>query len=341
MLVPAPRLFHPRGTIDPPPGLGYRGAADMLPSLRSIVGFVLRSPLLELLAIWPLLAMTSRRAAWRPARGLLVGLVLLVAGLKLAIYLGAPTLLDHNATQFVCVGRRWLDGMPLYHALDSPYRYALLYGPAPYLLVASILAVVPQAVGLVTVKLGFIACWLGAIALTARAARGAGAALVVAAASLALGRLAYTVRADAVLMVAAAAGLWLAVRGLERWPRGLAAAGIGIAAGIALGFQDPRCGLPRPRDRRAPRAERGRIDRSAPRRSDRRRGVAVPAPGRRSRRSPDAAPRGAAHGLSPYLLALNASVGVFLLLPAAADRERRDGVTRARRGGLLLATAPR
>jgi len=60
----------------------------------------------------------------------IVGLLTL-AGCSVAYMLHA-TVADHVEASVTAIGLAWRNGQPLYHALDAPERYSLLYGPITY-----------------------------------------------------------------------------------------------------------------------------------------------------------------------------------------------------------------
>lgn len=196
----------------------------MLELLRPFVGFMVRSPFLLLLLLWFVL-----RRRWAEqvlstleakAKPLQLGLAALVGAsllTKLTLYWLAQPGFDHVGVQLVNVSRLLLEGYPLYHDLDQPYRYSLLYGPAPYLVNAGLQLLFPG--GATTIKAAylsmFVCCLLAGGRMFQRDVdRSASFMAVVLLAGLCLSFsiTAFQVRADALLLFATTISLWLCTR---------------------------------------------------------------------------------------------------------------------------------
>lgn len=78
---------------------------------------------------------SETEAPAHPARGVAAALawlgLLTLAGCSL-IYALSATVGDHVEASVSAIGLAWRNGQPLYHAMDAPERYSLLYGPALY-----------------------------------------------------------------------------------------------------------------------------------------------------------------------------------------------------------------
>lgn len=211
---------------------------------RPVIGLILRSPILSWMLIGLGLALlrlpaNSRRQAFRwgwVAVVLGAGLFLLEAVLQLA---GRPGL-DHIAVQGVNVAALIHRGQPLYHALDAPFRYSLVYGPVGFLLNAAILTACDGS--LAAVRAVYVLSTLLAIVLTCRVLRRIAGpsfmragALTFAIVVLGSGTIGLAVRGDALLTLVAALAIGLAhaaAGDASRWAR---AAGVGALFALATG----------------------------------------------------------------------------------------------------------
>jgi hypothetical protein len=108
-------------------------------SASNAVWLLLAVALFSVLAFWsrrraPALhegvaSLVQSRSFWLPASfAVLVGFAAL-----LAINVAFPGYLDHAEPNIASVSWLVLKGAPLYHAIDAPERYSLLYGPTTYL----------------------------------------------------------------------------------------------------------------------------------------------------------------------------------------------------------------
>jgi hypothetical protein len=213
---------------------------DVLDAFRIRFG---ARPLLLSLAVLGLLYLVSRSGLARPSQERwtaiakwaigTAGVAGLVAYAVSAVwYASDPHFFDNAEPTMISVGWLFHAGQPIYHAVDAPERYALIYGPLAYIVHGIALSMFGPNIG-VSKALG-AAAGLASVALTYAAvrrhetpARGAIAAGIYALILLLFRHYSFWTRPEPFQLCAAAASLVFAVRS-----RGIAGA---IAAGAASG----------------------------------------------------------------------------------------------------------
>jgi len=186
-----------------------------------------------------LLLLRARMPRWLP-KALVAGVVLpLLVQLLLSIwYLSSPTYIDHIEASAASTAQYFLQGKPVYPALDSYTFHGLLYGP----LLAELNSLgYVLAGGIVGSKLiGWASAWLAllVIACTLPAQRRNQAWMIgllsAGCVVTSFGSILTADRADSLLLLFAAVALWAVVRLPTRAGLMLAAALAGLAADLKL-----------------------------------------------------------------------------------------------------------
>jgi hypothetical protein len=184
-------------------------------------------------------------ASWTTAIAGWLGLVAYAAAALW--YATDPHFFDNAEPTMVSIGWLFHAGLPIYHAIDAPERYAHIYGPLAFIFHGTALSIFGPRI--VVAKLVGAIAGLASVGLTYAAVRkheAAGRALVIAGVSaltlLLFRHYSFWTRPEPFQLCAVAASLVFAVRG-----RGVAAA---IAAGVASGvlwnlkFTGPLYSLP-------------------------------------------------------------------------------------------------
>jgi len=190
----------------------------------------------------------SSSASRLSSLGAAIGILGLLAYLASAIwYASDPHFFDNAEPTMIAVGWLFHLGQPVYHALDSPERYAHIYGPMAFIVHGTVLAVLGP--GIEVSKAVGVAAGAGSLALVHVALRSHlsnGRAVAVtglyAVLLLTFRHYSFWTRPEPLQLLAVSASLLFAVRG-----RALASAiAFGIASGVLwnLKFTGPLYSLP-------------------------------------------------------------------------------------------------
>ena len=166
---------------------------------------------------------------------LLMGLAFTAVG---AWYLGTQGFAGEVEPLVSSLSWLWQDGVPLYHQLDAPSQYSVLYGPSVFLTNGLFLRILGPS--LMSAKLASLLAALASLLLIhASVARRSGSPTGAAAVTLAIllywahGFGIYLVRPDSLLVFAAAMGMYIALRAGP----GLGVLGLAVLMGFAVNLK--------------------------------------------------------------------------------------------------------